>query len=267
MKNTVLRTCLGCGVSFEALASDVRRGRGKHCSLDCSVRFFVKSNTNHPPLAPGDRFHMLKLVEPIAKGRYPTWKVQCDCGTEIVTRAARFRGKRPLLSCGCYRVPREGNPNAATKHRLYSLWHGMISRTKNENDPIYGGRGIKVCERWKTGDGDRIGFQCFLEDMGPRPSPKHSIDRYPNNDGDYEPTNCRWATNKEQSRNRRQNIFVEVDGKRLCLMDAVPLLKSVVDYDCVLSRLDRGWPLKHAISLSKIPGVPLRNRIRQPGTR
>jgi hypothetical protein len=267
MQKTVFRTCRGCGKSFEIPASDTARGRGKYCSMDCSATSFVRSHTKYPPLKAGARFHMLELIEPIAKGRYPTWKALCDCGTEIVTRSSRFRGKRPLLSCGCYRVPREGDPNAITKHKLYALWAGMVARTKNKDDPIYGGRGIKVCDRWKSGDGDRNGFQCFVDDMGPRPSPTHSVDRYPDNDGNYEPSNCRWATNKEQSRNRRQNIFVEVGGNRLCLMDAVPLLNSVVDYNCVLSRLGKGWPLEHAISLPKIPGVPLRNRLRQLGAR
>lgn len=267
MRATALRICVGCKKEFIAFASDVARGRGKRCSLECSVESFVGSNSRHAPLAAGDRFHMLTLIGLIAKGRQPTWKAQCDCGKEFVTRAARFRGKRPLLSCGCYRVPRDGNPDAVTKHALYRLWRGMVARTKNDKDHLYAGRGITVCERWKTGDGERTGFQCFLTDMGPRPSPRHSIDRYPDNDGNYEPGNCRWATSKEQARNRRQNIFVEVDGKKLCLMDAVPLLNSAVDYDCVLSRLDRGWPLNHAVSLSKVPGVALRSRLRQPGTR
>ncbi len=67
----------------------------------------------------------------------------------------------------------------------------------------YGGRGIAVCDRW------RHSFENFLADMGERPSPKHSIDRYPDNDGNYEPTNCRWATRKEQSANRRKMARID----------------------------------------------------------
>lgn len=261
------RVCAYCTRTFQALASNVKRGRGKFCSFDCSAAALTEANTRHPPLEPGDRFHYLTLVEPIAKGRNPTWLVKCDCGTEKVTRASRFRGKRPLMSCGCYRLPRESNPNAMNKHPLYFIWRGILARTKDLKDPLYGGRGIKVCERWSSGDGVKSGFTCFIDDMGPRPSPKHSIDRYPDKDGHYSPDNCRWATPKEQARNTSKTIFVEVDGQKMCLIDAVPLLNSVVPYECVLSRLDRGWPLADAISLTKIAGVPLRNRLRQPGTR
>jgi hypothetical protein len=67
----------------------------------------------------------------------------------------------------------------------------------------YGGRGIKVCDRWLNGEGGKSGFECFLVDMGLRPSMNHSIDRYPDNDGNYEPGNCRWATTAEQHWNQR----------------------------------------------------------------
>ena len=94
-------------------------------------------------------------------------------------------------------VPIEGHQ--CRRHPLYGAWAGMFSRCENTNDPNYrnyGRRGIKVCRRWYE-------FKDFLKDMGPRPSLKHSIDRS-NNDGNYEPKNCRWATRSEQMPNRRK---------------------------------------------------------------
>jgi hypothetical protein len=100
----------------------------------------------------------------------------------------------------------------------YRSWEGMLGRCHNKNHRDYknwGGRGIAVCDRWRFGENGKSGFECFLEDMGLKPSPKHSIDRWPNNDGNYEHGNCRWVTEEEQQNNRRSNIIIAFDSDTL----------------------------------------------------
>lgn len=114
----------------------------------------------------------------------------------------------------------------------YSIWQGMLSRCRNPNYPQfkdYGGRGIRVCERWKT-------YSAFAEDMGERP-PGMTLDRI-DNDGNYEPGNCRWATRKEQQRNQRANSRVEIEGKTYL---AVELAEQIgVETKTIVARAARG---------------------------
>jgi hypothetical protein len=123
----------------------------------------------------------------------------------------------------------------------YRHWINMKSRCDNPRTPgfDYGGRGIKVCARW------RDSFQNFFADLGPRPSPSHSVDRIDSN-GNYEPSNCRWATPKEQGRNTRTNHLVIVGGREMTLAEAVET--APVPYNTVLYRLKRGWDLDDALS-------------------
>jgi hypothetical protein len=112
------------------------------------------------------------------------------------------------------------HPNArkiwnAKRSPEYIIWAALKQRCINPKDKkfkSYGAKGISVCKRW------RDSFHAFIADMGDRPSKEHSIDRFPNNDGNYEPGNCRWATRKEQARNKRNNVLVDYQGKRQCLM-------------------------------------------------
>jgi hypothetical protein len=130
------------------------------------------------------------------------WLCICDCGAVKSIRAEHLRSSR-TKSCGCLKTERWRQ--FATKHGLhrtaeYTAWQNMRARCLNENHKRFrdwGGRGISICERWN----DPV---KFIADMGARPSPEHSVDRI-NNDGNYEPGNCRWATAMEQARNRGRN--------------------------------------------------------------
>lgn len=119
----------------------------------------------------------------------------------------------------------------------------MQTRCHNPNSedyPNYGGRGIRVCERWRTD------FAAFLADMGPRPSSRHSIDRFPNQDGNYEPGNCRWATAKEQQNNRRNNNFLTHAGLTLTITEWS--LRTGLSRQTILHRLKRGQSVSRALT-------------------
>lgn len=104
----------------------------------------------------------------------------------------------------------------------YRALAGIKERCLNpkiKNYHRYGGRGITICTRWLDGEGNLSGIECFVDDLGRRPSPSHSVERI-DNDGHYEPGNCRWATPKEQSNNTRRNQTIEIDGTTLTLAEA-----------------------------------------------
>jgi hypothetical protein len=117
------------------------------------------------------------------------------------------------------------------------------SREKNQFFKHYGGRGIGVCERWKS-------FQNFLADMG-EPPEGMSLDRYPDCDGNYEPGNCRWATNNEQQNNKRNNHRIEIDGESKTVADWCR--DRALPYGRVASRLKTGWTDRQALGFDPPP--------------
>jgi hypothetical protein len=129
-----------------------------------------------------------------------------------------------------------------TKHDLWPIWCRMLNRCSNQNSPdfpSYGGRGIKICLRWKND------FWAFVNDMGPRPK-NHIIERI-NNNGDYEPNNCCWATNAEQQRNKRNNILVTINNETRTLAEWSRKFK--ISNETVYSRLNRGWAITESLMM------------------
>ena len=171
------------------------------------------------------------------------WLFRCDCGNEHVTRVASVRSGG-TQSCGCFRLERTAERSVVHGHCKvagFEAWRAMIARCYNASNPrfaSYGGRGIIVCDRWRFGDGERAGFECFIADLGPKPSKRHSLDRT-DNDGNYTLENCRWATPAVQMNNRRTTITVDTPWGVMPLKHLSK--RTGIPYAALLSRLKRGW--------------------------
>lgn len=168
----------------------------------------------HPAPAIGQRFGRY-VVLTINKGRQRTSDVRCDCG-ETRTVRIDYLAKGLAQSCGCARseriIKQSTMHGEASRSEQTPEWRTWISMRRRCTDPDstgyenYGGRGISVCQRWLGS------FEAFLTDVGRRPSDKYTIDRYPDNDGNYEPTNVRWATRSQQRANQRPHPPMDRDS-------------------------------------------------------
>lgn len=220
------------------------------------------------PSSLAERYGRLLVLEVFSEGKSRRARVRCDCGAEKTVYCGHLRSGA-TTSCGCAWVDAVATHGATRGGRKpppeYLVWKTMRARCENPRDPgfpRYGGRGIKVCSRWSD-------YAAFIADMGPRPSPRHSIDRIDNDRG-YEPGNCRWATPAEQSRNTSRNIWVEIDGERLVLKDACARVGS--DYHLARGRIKAGWDPLRAMTVPPEPdmqvgaeGVSLREAAKRAG--
>lgn len=194
----------------------------------------------------GARFARLVVVRaaPADSRNNKRWECRCDCGATKVVYAANLRHGK-TKSCGCLRKdasarkpPITGAGRRPTAEKSY---RSMINRCVREYDPAYyryGGAGITVCDRWRFGDDDSSGLECFLEDMGPRPEGT-TLDRIDNTEG-YYPENCRWADWKTQARNRSNNRRITAGGTTMTLSEWAE--RTGIPKTTIAYRLDKGDP-------------------------
>lgn len=173
------------------------------------------------------------------------WRCRCECGQGIEVRSKYLRNGK-TRSCGCLRAElvsarrlKHGQAKANTKE--YVAWSSMLKRCSDaagKDYADYRGRGISVCRRWKK-------FENFFADLGPAPTSLHSLDRIDNN-GNYEPGNCRWAIRQQQARNRRNNLLITYRGETLILGDWAKRLG--INRQTLISRIKRGLSVEEAFT-------------------
>ena len=200
------------------------------------------------------RLTALRRLPETESGR-SVWLCRCSCGKLKLCMATLLATGR-VLSCGCFsrKLASDRMKKIFTIHGMcgtptYRSWGSMMARCYQQNATrydCYGGRGISVCDRWKT-------FKFFFEDMGVRPLGM-SLERMDNN-GNYGPSNCRWATPKEQSTNRRTTRPITLDDKTLTAWDWEKICG--IRGDTILKRINRGWSSKDAMTITVSRKKPL----------
>ncbi len=171
------------------------------------------------------------------------WECACACGrTKVIRGTSLVTAGKPTRSCGCLAATNAmthggtlGGPSP--EHVAWRSMRRRCAARRGRDWRSYGARGIKVCARWAKS------FPLFLVDMGPRPSPQHSLDRK-NNEGGYEPGNCRWATRTEQANNRRTCRMIAYGGETMSV--AAWARRHGLSEGALRSRLDRGVPVSQA---------------------
>ena len=199
----------------------------------------------------GQRYGRVVVVSliPEISGEKKKWLCHCDCGNDKSILALHLRSGH-TQSCGCI-----GTKHGERKNPAYWSYVSMLKRcynTKHNAYKNYGGRGIAVCKRWRNS------ISAFISDMGPRPSPKHTIDRINNAKG-YSPSNCRWATMKQQQRNRRNNRMLTYKGKTRCLSEWAELYG--LSRHTLAGRINRyKWPVDKALTVRPWVGKNIKER-------
>lgn len=219
-KPLIKKTCCNCGRSFET-----RLEKQKACRSECKP--LKKPRPTKVPVGaePGTRYHFLTVISFAGRNKNSDAlvSVRCDCGVEKVVDFYRLTHPGGPKSCGCYglelnRIAAEeaASPERKAYRRLKRSWMHIKNRCyqlSNKSFPDYGGRGIRMCDRWRFGENGMSGFACFHADMGDRPA-GHTIERR-DNDGDYTPDNCLWVIRDVQPWNTRVSVWLLLNGVKM----------------------------------------------------
>lgn len=190
----------------------------------------------------GQIYGKLTVIEPAYKGKdgAQKWRCKCECGNETVVDGRNLRSGQ-TKSCGCLKSVSHTVVHGMTNSREWRSWMRMRARCLNSNSKDYeryGGRGIKICRQWEND------FARFYDDMGKCPN-GFTLDRIDVN-GDYTPDNCRWADTITQNNNKRNNVYLELYGKRKTITQWAKHIG--IAGSTLKGRLDRGWSLKKALT-------------------
>ncbi len=191
---------------------------------------------------PGHIFGLLTFTGKFKYGGQIECECSCACGSGLRLYRLTSLQVGHTKSCGCWNAASRIT-HGQTQASEYRAWCAMKARCLNTKTGCYknyGGRGITVCDEW------RDSFKAFFAHIGPRPSPNHSIDRYPDNNGNYEPGNVRWATAPQQRRNSRQNTYLTINGETHCLADWARI--AGVGNSAFSGRIKRNWPKEKLLS-------------------
>lgn len=194
----------------------------------------------------GMKIGRLFVKAPVIINRRKHYECQCDCGNEFITRHDTLAYAKDNRSCGCVR--RKIRPTGPRHHGLFGTpenraWKSMIQRCHDPNSSKYsdyGGRGIRVCDKWRSD------FTAFLEDVGHKPNLNYQIERI-DNDGNYEPGNCRWATPVEQARNKRDTRFITANGQTKPMCSWAD--ETGISIKTIHKRLKDGWSEQDSVTV------------------
>lgn len=222
-----------CGSVRSVSGHTLMAGRSTRCRNNCPA-------SNPRTDETGNVYHRLTVVESAGSTSSgdSMWLCRCECGTMTTVARGELR-KGSTKSCGCLRSS-QGGDYKTTEYRSWKEMKRRCYNPRNSQYHLYGGRGIAICDRW------RKSFVNFLADMGTKPFPEATIDRFPDMNGNYDPGNCRWATKREQSQNSRKARMLTYNGETLCLREWSRRIG--ITHSTLIARLERGWTLERALS-------------------
>ena len=175
--------------------------------------------------------------------RTARWLCLCECGKECRVLSSELKVQK---SCGCLTLEKfiaRKTSHGMAHTKIYRHWKAMIKRCTNPSDScfyLYGGQGITVCQIWRNS------FESFYQDMGEPPTAKHSLDRFPDKNGNYEPGNVRWASPTEQARNKRNNHLVLHEGQEIPISELAE--KVNIPAYILHGRIGLGWSVEKSIA-------------------